>query len=187
MLGVQSDVTFLRHEGGSFINGDEEQYRLEISTGMRKYWYPVCDVSLKPFVSQRFKRLANDVEFYKAYSAASGFDVRSSTNKRLKGGELKTKYTVCSLKGFKALGGDDFRNRYRVSNRIEYKAQFELKRDDIGGYYVHSFEERHNHCLTYVMFKQFFRVNWKLGVGHKKFFVSCAKANIGPVRCHKAI
>lgn len=65
------------------------------------------------------------------------------------------------------------------NSRVVFKSSF------LGSFVISSFEERHNHCLCLDVSKPFFRVNHKLDIGHQNFVVSCAKANIGPVKSYR--
>jgi len=37
---------------------------MNISLGKTKYWAPVCDIAIKPFIGQKFRSLDDVVEFY---------------------------------------------------------------------------------------------------------------------------
>nr|GLL29852.1 protein FAR1-RELATED SEQUENCE 5-like [Ipomoea trifida] len=54
---------------------------------------PDCAESIKPYMGQRFQTLDEGVRYYKEYAAFVGFDVRASTIKKNRYGEL-----MCLLK-----------------------------------------------------------------------------------------
>nr|GMD32816.1 protein FAR1-RELATED SEQUENCE 5-like [Ipomoea batatas] len=61
---------------------------------------PDCDESIKPFLGQRFSTLDEGARYYKEYVAFVGFDVRSSTIKRNRYGDVEVKYMLCSREGY---------------------------------------------------------------------------------------
>nr|GMD52365.1 protein FAR1-RELATED SEQUENCE 5-like [Ipomoea batatas] len=61
---------------------------------------PDCDESNKPLLGQRFSTLDEGVGYYKEYAAFVGFDVRSSTIKRNRYGDVEVKYLLCSREGY---------------------------------------------------------------------------------------
>nr|GMD76439.1 protein FAR1-RELATED SEQUENCE 5-like [Ipomoea batatas] len=61
---------------------------------------PDCDESIKSLLGQRFSTLDEGVGYYKEYAAFVGFDVRSSTVKRNRYGDVELKYLLCSREGY---------------------------------------------------------------------------------------
>lgn len=55
---------------------------MDISLDHTKYWVPVYDIAIKPFIIQRFRMLDDVVEFYLCYAFTGGFDVRRSTDSK---------------------------------------------------------------------------------------------------------
>lgn len=61
---------------------------------------PECDETIKPYIEQRFETVNEGVHFYKEYVALVGFDVRNSTMKRTRDGDVGVKYLLCSREGY---------------------------------------------------------------------------------------
>ncbi|CAH9074566.1 unnamed protein product [Cuscuta europaea] len=85
------------------------------------------------------------------------------------------------------INGDEVKKiiRRRVSSRIGCNARVCYKYCGLRGYVVYSFEERHNHCMTSESSKKFLKVNRNLDIGHQKFVINCAKANIGTSKSYR--
>ncbi|XP_019157207.1 PREDICTED: protein FAR1-RELATED SEQUENCE 5-like [Ipomoea nil] len=98
-------------------------------------------------------------EFYKIYGGASGFDVRHSSVKRDRSGDVIRCSLVCSRQGAKGGGGrkptldvrgtssSNKQRRRRVSNRVGCNAKLGLKKKSTGEFVVSKFVEDHNHSL----------------------------------------
>lgn len=69
--------------------------------GGTKYWVPYCDTSVKPYIGQWFNDYDTALSFYKEYGRLVGFDIRKSTTKHSRGGNIDEKYIVCSREGSK--------------------------------------------------------------------------------------
>nr|GMC64729.1 protein FAR1-RELATED SEQUENCE 5-like [Ipomoea batatas] len=109
-----------------------------------KFWAPICDDSITPYIGQVFGTIEQGEVFYFEYGKAVGFDVRRSTVKKDINGNTTVLHLVCSRQGFKqvlrdqcaelevgngvAVGG----SRRRTSNRVGCPARFVLKRDNAG-------------------------------------------------------
>nr|GMC78944.1 protein FAR1-RELATED SEQUENCE 5-like [Ipomoea batatas] len=107
-----------------------------------KFWAPICDDSITPYIGQVFGTIEQDEVFYFEYGKAVGFDVRRSTVKKDRNGNTTVRHLVCSRQGFKqvlrdqcaelevgngvAVGG----SRRRTSNCVGCPARFVLKRDN---------------------------------------------------------
>lgn len=160
-----------------------------------EYMIPECDTSCKLSVGQKFDTLEDGIQFYKRYAMVVGFDVRQSTVKKSRTGEVDVRYLVCSRQGFKkgALQGakpicgkdrgPKTTSRRRTSNRVGCLARVGFRRVQDGGFIVSILEERHNHALCSGNSKTFLKVNRKLDLGLQTFIANCIWANIGPVRC----
>nr|GMD47143.1 FAR1 DNA-binding domain protein [Ipomoea batatas] len=61
---------------------------------------PNCDESIKPYLGQPFSTLDEGVRYYKEYAAFVGFDVRASTMKKNRNGDVEVKYLLCSREGY---------------------------------------------------------------------------------------
>nr|GLL16888.1 protein FAR1-RELATED SEQUENCE 5-like [Ipomoea trifida] len=112
------------------------------------YWTPIVEATVRPTIGLRFKTLSEGVEFYLSYGRAGDFDVRHSTMKRDRDGEVNMRYLVCSRQGAKGGGssgppiipgdgGHVKQRRRRTSNRVEClakvseKAGGELAKDEV--------------------------------------------------------
>nr|GMD76867.1 protein FAR1-RELATED SEQUENCE 5-like [Ipomoea batatas] len=61
---------------------------------------PDCDERIKPYLGQHFQTLDEGVRYYKEYTAFVGFDVRGSTMKNNRYGDVEVKYLLCSREGY---------------------------------------------------------------------------------------
>nr|GMD29309.1 protein FAR1-RELATED SEQUENCE 5-like [Ipomoea batatas] len=83
------------------INGDARVGEQSDNEENRAYeCIPDCDESIKPLLGQQFSTLDEGVGYYKEYAAFVGFDVRSSTVKRNRYGDVELKYLLCSREGY---------------------------------------------------------------------------------------
>ncbi|CAH9064884.1 unnamed protein product [Cuscuta epithymum] len=80
---------------------------------------------------------------------------------------------------------DDKKTRRTVSNRCDCKARAVFRLAGMDGYKIKFFEERHNHSMSSPSSLPFLKANRKLDIGHKKFVLNCAKANIGTMKCYR--
>nr|GMC64498.1 protein FAR1-RELATED SEQUENCE 5-like [Ipomoea batatas] len=107
------------------------------------FWTPNVDTMIRPAIGLRFKTMNEGVEFYMSYGRAGGFDVRHSTMKRGRDGEVTMRYLVCSRQGTKGggssgpsavngEGGHVKQRRKRISNRVQCLAKIFLRQDNTG-------------------------------------------------------
>ncbi|XP_031106331.1 protein FAR1-RELATED SEQUENCE 5-like [Ipomoea triloba] len=184
-------------EGLSSGSFGSNEFVMHVSPRRTKYWMPICDKASKPFVGQRFSKLAYGVDFYIRYVSTVGFDVRRNTKSKDREGKILRKYLVCSRQGFKQTakevcsvedgidGSSISPKRRRGSNRVGCNAKIIFKLMGDGGYSMFSLELRHTHCLCSEVAKPFMKVNHKLNLGHQSFVANCARANIGPIKLFK--
>ncbi|VFQ91055.1 unnamed protein product [Cuscuta campestris] len=122
-----------------------------------------------------FKSLEDGFNFYKQYASLTGFDIRKSTNLKVSG-IVVWRYIVCNREGHKHFASivnkpthDDgvpkAKQRRRISNRVDCKARVAFRL--VGGV------------------GPFLKINRNLEIGHKKFMLNCAKANIGPMKSYR--
>ncbi|KAH6756081.1 hypothetical protein C2S53_004342 [Perilla frutescens var. hirtella] len=157
---------------------------------MTKVYIPQCDPSMKQFVKQNFRTLDDGVEFYKKYALACGFDIRHGTKRKSYDGSCITlKYIFCNKEGVKHAADmdipGDIKKQHTVSFRVDCKARIVFKFVGLDGYMVTKFVEAHSHTLVPEAYRYFMKMNSKLDVGHQKFVMDCAKANIGAMRSYK--
>nr|GMD18632.1 protein FAR1-RELATED SEQUENCE 5-like [Ipomoea batatas] len=150
------------------VGSDVEAYQV-----LYDEFIPDCDNTIKPYLGQRFETIDKGVQFYKRYAAEVGFDVRCSTMKKNRKGDVEVKYLLCSREGHamnrnegtKPTSEDTTRNiktRRRVSNRVGCKARCALRRQKDGCYAVKVFQELHNHPLCSKLARPFLKINRKL-------------------------
>nr|GMC82091.1 protein FAR1-RELATED SEQUENCE 5-like [Ipomoea batatas] len=85
------------NDSGSEESGlQETECEMEISPDGTKLWIPNANPEETPYIGQKFQTVEEGVEFYKAYAKAVGFDVRHSTMRKTRTGEVAIKYMVCS-------------------------------------------------------------------------------------------
>nr|GME04890.1 protein FAR1-RELATED SEQUENCE 5-like [Ipomoea batatas]GME16551.1 protein FAR1-RELATED SEQUENCE 5-like [Ipomoea batatas] len=130
---------------------------------------PDCDESIKPYLGQRFPTLDEGVRYYKEYAAFVGFDVRGSTMKKNRYGDVEVKYLLCSREGYTVTkaqkstttgeaNGANINARRRVSNRVGCMARCALKHKKDGHYTINVFTETHKHHLCAKEAKQFLKI-----------------------------
>lgn len=157
-----------------------------------KIWTPECDIIHKPHTNQHFPTLEDAFLFYREYGRQCGFDVRKSTEKSDRRGNLLAKYIQCSHAGspthnktklvedFVVSGSETIRKS--TSIRCNCKAQIILKPAGQRGFVIMSFVEEHNHDFATRTGKIWLRCNWNVGIAYQNFIMDCSRANIGPTR-----
>ena len=168
---------------------------LVLSPNRTKTWTPKCDDKLKPQLNMHFPTLEDAYLYYKEYGRQCGFDVRKSTKKTDRLGNILAKYMLCSR------GGDPYANKLRdrsgnyiegpsrrtSSQRCNCRARITLKQAAVRGFVIMGFEEEHNHPLATGRSKMFLRCNRNVSVAYQDFIVDCGRANIGPTRAHSLV
>ncbi|CAH9129728.1 unnamed protein product [Cuscuta epithymum] len=86
---------------------------------------------------------------------------------------------------YQHVGASSPTKRCRVSNRIGCKVRISFNFCGRRGYSIFGFEERHNHPMSSDLVKPILKVNRSLDIGHQKFILNCAKANISTMKCYK--
>nr|GLL49690.1 protein FAR1-RELATED SEQUENCE 5-like [Ipomoea trifida] len=175
--------------GSSYGGG--EHGGMELSTIAPEFWTPSVDESLLPFVGCRFQTLTAGIQFYMSYARSGGFDVRHSTVKRGRNGEIVMRYLVCSRQGLRGggrskptpvlgdKGGEGKQHRRRISKRVQCLAKICLRMDTSGVFVVSVFEDKHTHPLCSEASRQFMRGNIQLNATQQVFIANCIKANMG--------
>nr|GMC67044.1 protein FAR1-RELATED SEQUENCE 5-like [Ipomoea batatas] len=79
---------------------------MEVSPKTTKTWIPMSVDEYRPYVGCQFKTLGDGVQLYRSYASVGGFDIKQSTMKKNKIGEITMKYLVCSRQGFKGSCGN---------------------------------------------------------------------------------
>ncbi|VFQ86114.1 unnamed protein product [Cuscuta campestris] len=142
-----------------------------------------------------FKSLEDGFNFYKQYASLAGFDIRKSTNLKVSG-VVVWRYVVCNREGNKHFapivnkpthddGVPKAKQGRRISNRVDCKARVAFRLVAGVGYTISSFIETHNHPMLSIPSRPFLKINRNLEIGHKKFMLNCAKANIGPMKSYR--
>ncbi|VFQ89133.1 unnamed protein product [Cuscuta campestris] len=164
-----------------------------------RHWVPQCPGNYIPKVGMVLKDLDDAIRFYRAYAAEAGFDVRKTTTTK-KEGSVVWQYVVCSREGKKhvpTISHNDASHvigqaalskpgrRRRISKRIGCMARVAFRILGHDGYVLSIFEEQHNHPLTSLPYRPFLRINRNIDLGHKKFILNCAKANIGTMKSYR--
>nr|GLL29574.1 protein FAR1-RELATED SEQUENCE 5-like [Ipomoea trifida] len=159
-------------------------------TGILDTW-PSVDESLLPFVGCWFQTLTAGIQFYMSYARSGGFDVRHSTVKRGRNGEIVMRYLVCSRQGLRGggrskptpvlgdKGGEGKQHGRRISKRVQCLAKICLRMDTSGVFVVSVFEDKHTHPLCSEASRQFMRGNRQLNATQQAFIANCIKANMG--------
>ncbi|VFQ73603.1 unnamed protein product [Cuscuta campestris] len=160
------------------------------------FFIPPCPTECKPRVGMVFQKLEDGILFYKEYAALAGFDIRMSTTTTSSDGVKVWKYILCSREGHKhfapgaklahkqveASQNGRKTKRRRIFNRTGCRARVIFSLCGTSGYTITLFEERHNHLMLSIMSRPFLKINRNIDIGHKKFMLNCAKANIGTMK-----
>ncbi|KAL4573410.1 hypothetical protein LXL04_020215 [Taraxacum kok-saghyz] len=77
------------------------------SSDTAEYVFPVVGEEFKPKLKRIFKSLDEGIEFYNRYAKEAGFDANMSTVKRYRGGDISTRYMICSRSGFSEVVNHD--------------------------------------------------------------------------------
>ena len=160
-----------------------------------KSWTPKCDEQHKPKLNMHFPTIEDAFLYYKEYGRQCGFDVRKSTLKTDRQGNIKAKYLQCSR------GGNPYANKLRdrdgnyiegpcrrtTSQRCFCWAQVILKPALVRGFVIMGFEEEHNHPPATARSRMFLRCNRKVSDVYQNFIMDCSRANIGLTRAHTLV
>lgn len=158
-----------------------------------KTWTPNCDEKYKPHTNKHFLTLEDAFIFYQEYGRQCGFDVRKSSQRSDKLGNVISKYIQCSHGGSpntdKAKLVEEFvtegsQIRRTTSKRCYCPAQINMKLAGLGGYVVMSFVEEHNHPLATGSDTMFLRCNRNISIALQNFIIDCSRANIGATRAY---
>ena len=167
---------------------------LSISPGNTKYYTPLCEDRLKPYVGQLFSSISEALSFYTKYAAQVGFKVRPGTEIKSNDSSKTTvwKYLLCSKQGFissnslaKMDKGKSVVGRKTITSRCGCIAKLTLRLQGPSGYCVRKFEDRHTHLMVLEEEKQFLTSNRKVTGIHQDFIINCMKSNIGPSKAFK--
>ncbi|XP_019173874.1 PREDICTED: protein FAR1-RELATED SEQUENCE 5-like [Ipomoea nil] len=169
----------------------EPGFAVGLTTTDQQQWTPIVDASIQPTWGRLFKTLNEGIQCYINYARISGFDVRHNSVKRDRGGEIYSRYLVCSLQGVKGggnkprgyeqtLGGKERWERCRrLSNRVNCGARIGFTKKSSGEFKVSVLVEEQTHKLCSESSKVFMRINRQLDVVQQVFLSNCVKANIG--------
>lgn len=142
-----------------------------------------------------FPTLEDAYLYYKEYGRQCGFDVRKSSKKSDRRGNLLAKYMQCSR------GGNPYANKLRdrdgnyiegpcrrtTSHRCFCMAQIILKPAAVRGFVIMGFQEEHNHPFATGRSRMFLRCNRKVSTAYQHFIMDCSRANIGPTCAHTLV
>ncbi|KAL3650030.1 hypothetical protein CASFOL_006433 [Castilleja foliolosa] len=167
--------------------------KVVISPGSSKYYVPICEPALKPFINQRFASLDLGLEFYRIYAANSGFDTRLGTTKKAPDGSIQWKYVYCNREGEKtpnpASTSSDVPHgkskKRRVTVLVGCHAYIAFRIATGATYVVKHFEEKHTHELCSEQYRHFMKNNRNLDAGHQHFIMNCAKVNVGATKSYR--
>ncbi|XP_019197192.1 PREDICTED: protein FAR1-RELATED SEQUENCE 5-like [Ipomoea nil] len=180
-------------EGVAMIpeTASEPGFAMGSTTTDQQQWTPTVSASIRPTPGRVFKTLNEGINCYINYARIYEFDVRQSSVKRDRDGEIYSGYLVCSRQGVKGggnkphgyervLGGREKRERRcRLSNRVNCGARIGFTKKSSGEFEVSVLVEEHTHKLCSEPSKVFMRINRRLGVVQQAFLSNCVKANIG--------
>ena len=150
-----------------------------------KYWTPRCPDDMKPTHLMTFKTLKDAEDYYRAYAKKVGFDVRISTHRTFARSDIiKEQYYVCNREGNHRPRSINW-GRTNKSSRIGCGAKFMVKAATPDSQYTClNFEERHTHDMMQMGGRHLMKSNRQLNVGHQKFMLICARANMGPIKSY---
>ncbi|KAJ9535718.1 LOW QUALITY PROTEIN: hypothetical protein OSB04_un001127 [Centaurea solstitialis] len=139
------------------------------SPNQSRTWMPDVGYVFKPIVGTRFGNLKDAFETYKKYSSAAGFDIRKSTQRKDRFGNVERKFFVCSKEGrkkgrsYNTLEGTSKKHkRRRAEFQSSCPACIKLHVVNENCYEVYKFVEEHNHCLVLPEDKHFLHSNRKM-------------------------
>ena len=152
-----------------------------------KLWVPRFPDTKKPKVGKVYQTLAQAEQDYRDYASIVGLDVRTGTSHTFARSKvISVKWLRCSKEGYKnELRGN--RKRTTSSDRCGCNARISFKYMFPDSYVVSSFIEEHTHDMLPNYAHHLLKRNRRMAIGHKKFMISCAKANLGPFGSHKLL
>ena len=156
-----------------------------------EYVFPVVGEEFKPKLKRIFKSLDEGIEFYNRYAKEAGFDANMSTVKRYRGGDISTRYMICSRSGFSEVVNHDStkeiqgqRKRKTSSKKKGCPALVVLKRcaPNSNDFFVSKFFEQHNHNLVSKQNHHLLRANRQLDIVEQSLIQTFGSYNIGATR-----
>ncbi|VFQ65982.1 unnamed protein product [Cuscuta campestris] len=112
-------------------------------------------------------------------------------------GVVVWRYIVCNREGHKHFAStcnkpthDDgdlpkAKQRRRISNRVDCKTRVAFRLTGGVGYSISIFIESRNHPMMSLPSRPFLKINRNLEIGHQRFMLNCAKANIGRMKSYQ--
>ncbi|KAK9671879.1 hypothetical protein RND81_12G060900 [Saponaria officinalis] len=142
-----------------------------------------------PRIGKEFSTLEDCIQFYRVYAIACGFDIRKSSQKRFRDGNIRTKLLLCHREGY----GESKKLQKMVSMESAETSQKQEKVTTIrrfgckamikvvfqsGKYVIRKFVEGHNHPLVLVQNREFQKLSRNLTLYHKQTIINNSKVNI---------
>ncbi|KAK9715618.1 hypothetical protein RND81_06G177400 [Saponaria officinalis] len=150
-----------------------------------------------------FDTLEDEIQFYRIYAIACGFDIRKSSQRRFRDNTIRTKHIVCHREGYgpdeMSTGNSDNSNEKSDNNkgksdnkkervitirRFGCTAMIKLKFNS-GKYVICQFREGHNHPLVLVKNREFQKLSRNLTLYHKQTIINHSKVNIGASKTYR--
>ncbi|GJT47631.1 DNA-directed DNA polymerase [Tanacetum coccineum] len=158
-------------------------HKLIDTHGRSVFWVPRISASVLPELETVFGNIEECISLYKNYASTTGFAVRLSSQKRLKGGYVKRKYLVCNMEGYPkkiclntlAPKKDDKQVRtsnYRVCG-CKARVVFYLV-PGTTKYTLTTFDVEHNHELDRIEYKHLSKDGRKLSYVEQLFIIKAA-------------
>ncbi|KAJ9556121.1 hypothetical protein OSB04_010735 [Centaurea solstitialis] len=168
-------------------------HEIIVSPSGKNYWVPHAPPHVKLAIGDDFASIDEADVAYRRYAEEVGFDVRQSTRKKNKDGNVQNHYLFCSREGvpvkhnFDSLGSRSSVMKLRRSNvkRTGCKARVKFRyRKEDARYVIYKLEEKHNHKLYDSNDKRFARSRRQLKYTDYRNIYNAAGSSIGGSRCH---
>ncbi|KAK1415134.1 hypothetical protein QVD17_30906 [Tagetes erecta] len=186
----------IEQEDSNDISTSESSFSIKETPGGSMVWVPNIPENEKPVVGKKYSTLESAMEMYSSYARKSGFDIRLSTQKKNRSGQIRLKFILCN-KAFKMEGldvntldkkikGKQIRSTNSVKTDCKAGVKFRLTKNLLH-YEVYEFEERHNHELVPIEQRHLLKVNRKLQATEENFIHQLASTNVGATRAHSML
>jgi hypothetical protein len=161
--------------------------------GGTRYWKPMVEADLIPKKGKLYDSLQKGIHGYALYADKGGFDIRLSTQRKLKGGFIKEKYVLCNKAGIPTninidtLDPANSGKTVRNTNIQITGCKAQIRFTSIPGstkYRVSDFVDEHNHMLVPSEYRHLTRKQRQLKYSEQLWILKSSFANIGGTKAH---
>ncbi|XP_022019500.1 protein FAR1-RELATED SEQUENCE 5-like [Helianthus annuus] len=159
-----------------------------------RYWIPNVLEAYRPLLGMVFAKEEDAISMYQSYAEKAGFDIRLSTTKKSKDGNVRLRYVLCSRSGKPNCQNVDsmlLKSSSKLPRSSNYKVsacKAKIKVKVFKGYpglRLYEFVESHNHPLVSIENMDLTRKRRQLEFSDQDFIHRLSLAKVGPSTAFK--